>query len=103
MMSFLRLRDSRDSSPYSSSAKWVDKDKTSLSALLEADVEGPAVAGSACFTGLKKEDVEEGPAVTGSAVVIGTACCDLLYRNSFCNYIANKSSQISDSHLIHLQ
>ncbi|MPC13329.1 Solute carrier family 22 member 6 [Portunus trituberculatus] len=63
-----------------------DKDKTSSSALSEADVEGPAVAGSARFTGLKKEDMEEGsavepsavdvegPAVAGSTGVTGTAC-----------------------------
>ncbi|MPC14738.1 hypothetical protein E2C01_007509 [Portunus trituberculatus] len=62
------------------------KDKTSSSALSEADVEGPAVAGSAHFTGLKKEDMEEdpavepsvvnveGPAVAGLAGVTGTAC-----------------------------
>ncbi|MPD03718.1 hypothetical protein E2C01_099368 [Portunus trituberculatus] len=37
------------------------------SALLEAYVEGPAVAGLARFTGLKKEDMEEGPAVEPSA------------------------------------
>ncbi|MPC14440.1 hypothetical protein E2C01_007207 [Portunus trituberculatus] len=67
MMSFLRLRDSRDFSPYSSSAEWTDEHKTSLSALSKADVEGPAVAGSARFNGLKKEDIEEGPAVAGSA------------------------------------
>ena len=48
-------------------------------------MEGPAVAGSACLTGLKKEDMEEGPAVepsaadvegpavAGSAGVTGTA------------------------------
>ncbi|MPC99372.1 hypothetical protein E2C01_094782 [Portunus trituberculatus] len=73
MMSFPRLRDSRDFSPYSSSAKWADKDKMS-SALSEAGTEGPAVAGSACFNGLKKEDIEEGPAVAGSAGVIGKTC-----------------------------
>ncbi|MPC84170.1 hypothetical protein E2C01_078898 [Portunus trituberculatus] len=67
MMSFLRLRDSRDFSHYSSFAEWADKDKTSSSALSEADVEGPAVAGSARFSCLKKEDIEERPAVTGSA------------------------------------
>ncbi|MPC43739.1 NFATC2-interacting protein [Portunus trituberculatus] len=72
MMSFPRLRDSRDFIPYSSSAEWAGKDKTSLSALLEVDVEGPAVAGSAYFDGLKKEDIEEGPAVAGSAGVTGT-------------------------------
>ncbi|MPC81143.1 hypothetical protein E2C01_075744 [Portunus trituberculatus] len=38
-----------------------------LSALSDADVEGPAVAGSARFNGLKKQDMEEGPAVSGSA------------------------------------
>ncbi|MPC40988.1 hypothetical protein E2C01_034567 [Portunus trituberculatus] len=48
--------------------------KTSLSAVSEADVEGSAVAGLARFTGLKKEDMEEGQAVAGSAGVIGTAC-----------------------------
>ncbi|MPC56269.1 hypothetical protein E2C01_050222 [Portunus trituberculatus] len=86
MMSLPRLRDSRDFSPLSSSAEWAEEDKTSLSALSEADVEGPAVAGSSCFTGLKKEDMEEdpavelltvdveGPAVAGSAGVTGTAC-----------------------------
>ncbi|MPC21404.1 hypothetical protein E2C01_014390 [Portunus trituberculatus] len=86
MMSLPRLRDSRDFSPYSYSAEWADKDKTSSSALSEADVEGPAVAGSARFTGLKKVDMEEGPAVelsaadvegpavAGSAGVTGTAC-----------------------------
>ncbi|MPC49422.1 hypothetical protein E2C01_043221 [Portunus trituberculatus] len=63
MMSFPRLRDSRDFSPYSSSAEWADEDKTTSSALSEADVEGPAVVGSAHFTGLKKEDMEKGPAV----------------------------------------
>ncbi|MPC54576.1 hypothetical protein E2C01_048497 [Portunus trituberculatus] len=65
MMSLPRLRDSRDFSPYSSSAEWTDEDKTSLSALSEVDVEGAAVAGLARFTGLKKEDIEEGPAVAG--------------------------------------
>ncbi|MPC54419.1 hypothetical protein E2C01_048335 [Portunus trituberculatus] len=61
MMSLPRLRDSRDFSPYSSSAEWTDEDKTSSSALSEADVEGPAVAGSAgvigtaCLTSLKNE------------------------------------------------
>ncbi|MPC52025.1 hypothetical protein E2C01_045884 [Portunus trituberculatus] len=45
-----------------------DENKTSLSALSEADVEGPAVAGSVRFTYLKKEDMEEGPAVEPSAV-----------------------------------
>ncbi|MPC82966.1 hypothetical protein E2C01_077655 [Portunus trituberculatus] len=54
MMSFPRLRDSRDFSPHSSSAEWADKDKTLLSALLEANIEGPAVAGSVSFTGLNK-------------------------------------------------
>ncbi|MPC62458.1 hypothetical protein E2C01_056543 [Portunus trituberculatus] len=74
------IRDSRDFSPYSSSAEWADKNKTSLSALLEADVEGPAVAGLACFNGLKKEDMEEGPAIEQSAAdvegpaVAGSAC-----------------------------
>ncbi|MPC95228.1 hypothetical protein E2C01_090430 [Portunus trituberculatus] len=67
MMSFPKLRDNRDFSPYSPSAEWADKDKTLSSALSEADVEGPAVAGSARFSGLKKEDTEEGPAVAGSA------------------------------------
>ncbi|MPC24923.1 hypothetical protein E2C01_018017 [Portunus trituberculatus] len=52
-----RLRDSRDFSPYLSSTEWADEDKMS-SALLEADVEGAAVAGSARFTGFKKEDME---------------------------------------------
>ncbi|MPC42842.1 DNA repair endonuclease XPF [Portunus trituberculatus] len=56
---FMRLRDSRDFSAYSFSAEWADEDKTSWSALLEVDVEGTAVAGSAHFTGLKKEDMEE--------------------------------------------
>ncbi|MPC79148.1 hypothetical protein E2C01_073661 [Portunus trituberculatus] len=86
MMSLPRLRDSRDFSPYSSSAEWADKDKTSSSALSEAYVEGPTVAGSACFSGLKKEDMEEelgvepsavdaeGPAVAGSTGVTGTTC-----------------------------
>ncbi|MPC92702.1 hypothetical protein E2C01_087807 [Portunus trituberculatus] len=86
MMSLPRLRDSRDFSPYSSSAEWTDKDKKLSSTLLEVDVEGPAVAGSAHFTGLKKEDMEEGPAVgplavyvewpvvAGLAGVTGTAC-----------------------------
>ncbi|MPC96414.1 hypothetical protein E2C01_091672 [Portunus trituberculatus] len=63
MISFLRLRDSRDFTPYSSSAEWAEEDKTLSSALSEADVEGPAVAESAHFTGLKKEDMEEGLAV----------------------------------------
>ncbi|MPC98795.1 hypothetical protein E2C01_094177 [Portunus trituberculatus] len=72
--SFPRLRDSRNFSPYSSSAKWADKYKTSSSVLSEADVEGPAVAGLACFNDLKKEDIEEGPAVAGSAGVTGMAC-----------------------------
>ncbi|MPC86294.1 hypothetical protein E2C01_081117 [Portunus trituberculatus] len=71
MMSLPRLRDSRDFSLYSSSAEWANEDKTSSSALSEADVEGPAVAGSACFIGLKKEDMEEGPAVSGSARFTG--------------------------------
>ncbi|MPD01324.1 hypothetical protein E2C01_096844 [Portunus trituberculatus] len=66
MMSLPRLRDNRDFSPYSSSAECADEDKTS-SALLEADVEGSAVSGLACFTGLKKEDMKEGPAVEPSA------------------------------------
>ncbi|MPC81562.1 hypothetical protein E2C01_076187 [Portunus trituberculatus] len=86
MMSFPRVRDSRDFSPYSSSTEWADKDKTSSSALSEADVEEPTVAGSARFNGLKKEDIEEGPAVelsaadvegpavARSACVTGTAC-----------------------------
>ena len=57
MVSLPRLRDSRDFSPYSSSAEWADEDEgeaggskssnTSSSAPSEADVEGPAVAGSA--------------------------------------------------------
>ncbi|MPC83531.1 hypothetical protein E2C01_078243 [Portunus trituberculatus] len=63
--------DSRDFSPHSSSTEWADEDKTSLSALSEADVEGPAVAGSAHFTGLKKDDMEEGPAIVGSARFTG--------------------------------
>ncbi|MPC60712.1 hypothetical protein E2C01_054768 [Portunus trituberculatus] len=88
MMSLPRRRDSREFSPNSSSAEWADEDKTTSSALSEADVEGPAVAGSARFTALKKEDMEEGPAVeplvadvegpavalAGSAGVTGTAC-----------------------------
>ncbi|MPC63396.1 hypothetical protein E2C01_057494 [Portunus trituberculatus] len=81
MMSLLKLRDSRDFSPYSSSTEWADEDEgeaggskpsnTLLSALSEADVEGPAVAGSARLTGLKKEDMEEGPTVAGSAHLTG--------------------------------
>ncbi|MPC36892.1 hypothetical protein E2C01_030363 [Portunus trituberculatus] len=78
------LRDSRDFSPYSSTAEYADEDKTSSSALSE-DVEGSAVAGSPRFTDLKKEDMEEGPAVEPLAVdvegpaiagsgVTGTAC-----------------------------
>ncbi|MPC59925.1 hypothetical protein E2C01_053957 [Portunus trituberculatus] len=74
MMSLPRLRDNRDFSPYSSSAECADEDKTSSSALSEADMEGSAVAGSTRFTGLKKEDMEEGPAVAGSAGVTETAC-----------------------------
>ncbi|MPC24415.1 hypothetical protein E2C01_017498 [Portunus trituberculatus] len=85
MMSLPMLRDSRDFSPYSSSAGWADEDagdsNTSLSALSEADVEGPAVPGLAHLTGLKKEDMEErpaadveGPAVPGLAGVRRTAC-----------------------------
>ncbi|MPC67327.1 hypothetical protein E2C01_061501 [Portunus trituberculatus] len=86
MMSLPRLRDSRDFSSYSSSAEWADEDKTLSSALSEADVEGPAVEGSAHFNGLKKESIEEGPAVelsaadveepalAGSAGVTGMAC-----------------------------
>ncbi|MPC89534.1 hypothetical protein E2C01_084486 [Portunus trituberculatus] len=66
MMSLPKLRDSTDFSPYSSSAEWADEDKTSSSALSEADVEGPAVEPSAV-------DVE-GPAVAGSACVTGMAC-----------------------------
>ncbi|MPC59636.1 hypothetical protein E2C01_053660 [Portunus trituberculatus] len=67
-MSLPRLRDNKDFSPYSSSAECTDEDKTSSSsALLEADVEGSAVAGSARFTDLKKEDMEKGPAVELSA------------------------------------
>ncbi|MPC94833.1 hypothetical protein E2C01_090019 [Portunus trituberculatus] len=61
------IRDSRDFSPYLSSAAWADEDKTSSSALSEADVEGLAVAGSARFNGLKKENIEERPAAAGSA------------------------------------
>ncbi|MPD00386.1 hypothetical protein E2C01_095853 [Portunus trituberculatus] len=59
---------------------WADEDKTSSSVLSEADVEGPAVARWAHFTGLKKEDMEEGPAVEPSAAdvegpaVVGSAC-----------------------------
>ncbi|MPD03364.1 hypothetical protein E2C01_099000 [Portunus trituberculatus] len=67
MMSLPRLRDSRDFSPYSSSAEWADEDKMLSSALSEAFVEGPAVEGSARFTFLKKENMEEGPAVELSA------------------------------------
>ncbi|MPC97963.1 hypothetical protein E2C01_093310 [Portunus trituberculatus] len=85
MMSLPRLRERKDFSPYSSSAEWADKDKMS-SALSEAYVEGPAVVGSARFTGLKKDDMDEGaavepsatdvegPAVAGSAGVTETAC-----------------------------
>ncbi|MPC83098.1 hypothetical protein E2C01_077789 [Portunus trituberculatus] len=65
MMSFQRLKNSRDFSPYLSSPDWADKDKTSSSALSEGDVEGPAVAGLARFNDLKKENIEEGPAVAG--------------------------------------
>ncbi|MPC88862.1 hypothetical protein E2C01_083784 [Portunus trituberculatus] len=65
------LRDSRDFSPYSSSAECADEDKTLSSARSEADVEGSAVAGSAHFTALKKEDMEEGQAVAGSAHFTG--------------------------------
>ncbi|MPC52404.1 hypothetical protein E2C01_046272 [Portunus trituberculatus] len=57
------MAEFQDFSTYSSSAEWVDEDKTSSSALSEANVEGLAVVGSAHFTGLKKEDMEEGPAV----------------------------------------
>ncbi|MPC76974.1 hypothetical protein E2C01_071411 [Portunus trituberculatus] len=67
MMSLPRLRDNRDFSSYSSSTECADEDKTSSSALSD-DVEGSAVAGSACFTGMKKEDMEEGPAVAESAL-----------------------------------
>ncbi|MPD03183.1 hypothetical protein E2C01_098808 [Portunus trituberculatus] len=68
MMFFPRPKDSRDFSPYYlSSAEWAGEDKTSSCALSETDVEGPAVAGSARFNSLKKEDIEEGPAVAGSA------------------------------------
>ncbi|MPC65872.1 hypothetical protein E2C01_060009 [Portunus trituberculatus] len=86
MMSLPRLRDNRDFSPYSSSIECADEDKTSSSALSEADVEGSAVAGLARFTGLKKKDMEEGPAVepsaadverpavAGSAGMTGMAC-----------------------------
>ncbi|MPC46452.1 hypothetical protein E2C01_040172 [Portunus trituberculatus] len=50
MMSFPRLRDSRDFSHYSSSAEWADKDKTSSFALSEADVAGSAdVIGTTCL------------------------------------------------------
>ncbi|MPC88773.1 hypothetical protein E2C01_083694 [Portunus trituberculatus] len=77
MMSLPRLRDSSDFSPYSSSAEWTDEDKMS-SALLEVDVEGPTVAGSALFTGLKKEDMEEGPAVPGGYG--GRASCSKVGR-----------------------
>ncbi|MPC72129.1 hypothetical protein E2C01_066423 [Portunus trituberculatus] len=82
----MKLKDSKDFSPYSFSVEWADEDKTSSSALSEADVEGLAVAGSAYFTGLKKEDMDEGPAVEPSAAdvegpavaglagVTGTAC-----------------------------
>ncbi|MPC60218.1 hypothetical protein E2C01_054257 [Portunus trituberculatus] len=77
MMSFPRLRDSRDFSPYSSSTEWADDDKMT-SALSEADVEGPAVAGSTRFNGLKKENIEEGPAVAGSVWVTRTACLTAL-------------------------
>ncbi|MPC64583.1 hypothetical protein E2C01_058701 [Portunus trituberculatus] len=95
-MSLLRLRESRDFSPYSFSAEWADEDEgeaggskssnTSSSALSEAGAEGPAVTGLARLTGLKKEDMEEGPAiepsamdvegpsVAGSAGVTGMAC-----------------------------
>ncbi|MPC80959.1 hypothetical protein E2C01_075558 [Portunus trituberculatus] len=69
MMSFPRPRDSRDFSPYSSSAEWADKDKTSSSGLSKADVVGPAVAESAHFNGLKKEGIEEGPAVAGKRIL----------------------------------
>ncbi|MPC71265.1 hypothetical protein E2C01_065537 [Portunus trituberculatus] len=71
MLSLPRLRDNRDLSPYSSSTECADEDKTSSSALSGADVDGPAVAGSACFTGLKKEDMEEGQAVAESAHFTG--------------------------------
>ncbi|MPC99453.1 hypothetical protein E2C01_094866 [Portunus trituberculatus] len=71
MMSLQRLRDSRDFSPYSSSAECADEDKTSSSALSKADVEVLAVAGSARFTGLKKEDMEEEQAVEGSTCFTG--------------------------------
>ncbi|MPC46431.1 hypothetical protein E2C01_040151 [Portunus trituberculatus] len=75
MMSFPRLRDSRDFSPYSSFAEWADKDKDVVVCTVESpDVEGPAIAGSARFSDLKKEDIEERPAVAGSAGVIGTTC-----------------------------
>ncbi|MPC92822.1 hypothetical protein E2C01_087932 [Portunus trituberculatus] len=86
MMSLLRLRDNRDFSPYSSAAEWANEDKKSSSALSDADVERPAVAGSARFTALKKEEMEEGPAVEPSAAYVeepalagsagwtGTAC-----------------------------
>ncbi|MPC40305.1 hypothetical protein E2C01_033861 [Portunus trituberculatus] len=72
MMSLRKLRDNREFSPYLSSAEWADEDKTSSSALSEADVEGPAVARSARFNGLKKENIEEGPAVAGSADMVST-------------------------------
>ncbi|MPC89488.1 hypothetical protein E2C01_084439 [Portunus trituberculatus] len=66
MMSLPRLWDNKDFSPYSSSAECADEDKISSSALSEEDVEGSAVAGLACFTDLKKEDMEEGQAVVES-------------------------------------
>ncbi|MPC41477.1 hypothetical protein E2C01_035069 [Portunus trituberculatus] len=54
------------------------------SALSEADVEGPAVAGSACLTGLKKEDMEEGPAIEPSAAdVEGPAVAGLAASRFF--------------------
>ncbi|MPC17177.1 hypothetical protein E2C01_010025 [Portunus trituberculatus] len=80
MMSLQRLRDSRDFSPYLSAAEWADEDKTSSSALSEADVEGPAVAGLARFNGLKKENIEEGPAVAGSAEVVYMSKIDCALR-----------------------
>ena len=78
MMSLPRLRDSIAISalthlPLSGQTKMrvrheaKNPQNTLSSALLEVDVEGPAMAGSARLTGLKKEDMEEGPAVEPSA------------------------------------
>ncbi|MPC30071.1 hypothetical protein E2C01_023324 [Portunus trituberculatus] len=69
MMSLLRLRDSRDFSPYSSSAECADKDKTSSFAMSKADVEGPAVAGLARLNGLKK-----GYGGRASCRTVGSGC-----------------------------